>query len=464
MSDVRCATSLHPSPGTKYAPPMHEDLSQTVDELFPSLRSRLEALVHIPSVSAPGYDAGEVRRSAEASAHLLRQVGMSEVRLLELNDAHPAVYGEIPGPPGTATVLLYAHHDVQPPGPDDEWTSPAFEPVERDGRLYGRGSSDDKAGIVVHLGAIEAHAGSVPVGVKVFIEGEEEIGSDHLEGFIEEYRDLLAADVIVIADSGNLETGRPSLTTSLRGLVDCEVEVRTLKHAVHSGMGGGAIPDALTALARLLATLHDEAGNVAVAGLVHRDLAPRLPEEWYREVNGVVDGVDLIGEGSIEARLWTRPAISVLAIDAPPVSEAINQLVPVARAKVSMRLAPGQDPAAAMDAFVDHLESNAPWGAQVTVTRGAIGEAFQLESTGPAYEAFREAFTQAWGEETIDIGVGGSIPFVSAFSNQYPDAAIVLTGVGDHRSQPHAPDESLDLDELRKGVLAEAIALRLLAR
>lgn len=388
---------------------------------------------------------------------------MQGVTLLEMEGAHPAVFGEIPGPPGTPTVLLYAHHDVQPPGPPDEWTAAAFEPVEREGRLYGRGSSDDKAGIVVHLGAIQAHGGNLPVGVKVFVEGEEEISSVHLADFIDEYRDLLAADVIVIADSGNLETGRPSLTTSLRGVVDCEVEVRTLNHAVHSGMAGGAAPDALMALARLLATLHDDAGRVAVPGLLRREAEPHVGEQWWRNVFGVVEGVDLIGEGTVESRIWMQPAISVLALDAPPVSEAINQLVPVARAKVSLRLAPGQDPGTAMDALVGHLENNPPWGARVTVERGGSGEAFELDSTGPAYEAFRSAFAAAWGSETIDIGIGGSIPFVSAFSEEFPKAAILLTGVADDCSRAHAPDESVDLEELRRGALAEAIALRLLA-
>ena len=442
---------------------MHKDLVTAIDDLFPSLCERLEALTHIPSVSAAGYEPAEVRRSAEATAHLLRQAGMQDVRLLELDDAHPAVYGEIPGPAGSPTVLLYAHHDVQPPGPPEEWTSPAFEPVERDGRLYGRGTSDDKAGIIVHLGAIEAHGCKPPVGVKVFVEGEEEIGSDHLAEFIEMYKELLASDVIVIADSANIETGRPSLTTSLRGLVDCEVEVRTLKHATHSGLAGGVVPDALTCLARLLATLHEDDGRVAIPGLVGRRVEPLMTEQWWRESLGVVDGVELLGEGSIESRLWMQPAISVLAIDAPPVSEAINQLVPMARAKVSMRLAPGQDPQAASDALVRHLETSAPWGARVAVTPGAIGDPFELDTAGPAFNAFREGFSAAWGAETVEIGAGGSIPFVSAFAAQYPEAAILLTGVGDHLSQAHAPDESLDLEELRRGVLAEAIALRILA-
>jgi len=442
---------------------MHDDLRIAVDQLFPSLRERLEELIHIPSVSAAGYDPAEVRRSAEATADLLRATGLQDVQLLEMEGAHPAVYGEIPGPEGAPTVLLYAHHDVQPPGPAEEWTTPAFEPVERNGRLFGRGSSDDKAGIVVHLGAIEAHDGRPPVGVKVFVEGEEEIGSDHLGQFIEAYQELLAADVIVIADLGNIETGTPSLTTSLRGLVDCEVEVRTLRHAVHSGFAGGAAPDALTTLARLIATLHNEDGTVAVPGLVRTEAETRMSEQWWKKTFGVTEGVQLLGEGSIESRIWMQPSISVLALDAPPVSEAINQLIPVAKAKISMRLAPGQDAETAIAALVSFLEDNAPWGAEVTVTRGAIGDAFLLDTSGSAYDAFKEAFSEAWGVPTVEVGQGGSIPFVPAFSDRYPDAPIMLTGVADHRSQAHAPDESLDLEELRKGTLAEAIALRLLA-
>jgi acetylornithine deacetylase/succinyl-diaminopimelate desuccinylase-like protein len=443
---------------------MHEDLAAAIDVQFPRLRSMLEDLVRIRSVSAPGYDPDVVHHSAEATAELLRRAGMRDVRLLELPGAHPAVFGELPAPPGAPTVLLYAHHDVQPPGPAADWDTPdPFEPTERRGRIYGRGTSDDKAGIVVHLGAVLAHDGNPPVGVKLIVEGEEEIGSAHLEDFLVEYHELLAADVIVIADSINWATGRPSLTTSLRGLVDCVVEVRTLDHAVHSGAFGGAVPDAITALGRLLATLHDDTGNVAIAGLVSGDADPLdLTDAELRSQAGVVDGVQLIGDGTLTARMWMKPAISVLAVDAPPISEAINQLVPVARAKVSMRLAPGDDPTRAMAALVDHLERNAPWGARVKVSPGARGDAFALDTTGPAYDAFREAFRVAWGVDTLDIGVGGSIPFVAAFSEQYPDAAILLTGVGDHLSRAHGPNESQDLDELRRGALAEAIALRLL--
>lgn len=442
----------------------HDDLRTAIDDLFPTMRAELEEHVRIPSVSLTGFDPANVRHSADYTALMLREAGMQNVRLLELGDAHPAVFGEIPAPDGAPTVLLYAHHDVQPPGPDDLWETSPFEPFEQDGRLYGRGTSDDKCGLAAHTGAIRAFDSRPPVGVKVFIEGEEEIGSPHLHGFLGEYSDLLAADAIVIADSGNLETGQPTLTTSLRGLVDCYIEVQTLDVGVHSGMWGGVLPDALTTLVKALSTLHTDDGHVAIPGLVASDDVPLdVSESDVRELAGAVAGVDLIGSGSLASRMWTKPAISILAIDAPPVSQAINQLLPSARAKVSMRIAPGQDPEAAMAALTGHLEQAVPWGAQVTVTPGASGEAFTLDSSGPAYDAFRAGFKTAWGVDAIDIGVGGSIPFVAAFSESYPDAGILLVGAGDGRSRAHGPNESVDLTEFKRLALAEAVAMRELA-
>lgn len=430
---------------------------------MPDLIDRLETFVRIPSVSASGYDPAEVRRSAEFTAGMLRDAGCAEVRLLEVDGAHPAVFAEIPAPEGAPTVLLYAHHDVQPPGPAEEWDSAPFEPFRRDGRIYGRGTSDDKAGVLVHVAALTAHSGKPPVGVKVLVEGEEEIGSAHLGEFLETYHEMLAADVIVILDALNWAVGVPTFTTKLRGLVDCTVEVRTLKHAVHSGGFGGVIPDAVTTLARLLATLHDEKGEVAVGGLHGDDTTDvDLSEDELRAQAEPVAGIHLLGEGSLTSRMWTKPSVSVLAVDAPPISEAINQLVPVARAKVSLRVAPGDDPRRAMDALVSHLESNVEWGAEVTVTRGAMGEAFSAETTGHAYDVFRTAFAEAWGRDTVEMGVGGSIPFVADFSERYPNATILLTGVADPTSRAHGPNESQDLAEIRNGALAEAIALRLL--
>jgi acetylornithine deacetylase/succinyl-diaminopimelate desuccinylase-like protein len=443
---------------------MHTDLITAVHDDFPRIRAELEGLVRIPSISAPGFDPEQVRRSAEKIASLLEASGFDEVRLLEIEGAHPAIYAEIPAPEGAPTVLLYAHHDVQPPGPDEEWESTPFEPIERDGRLLGRGTADDKCGVVMHLGAVRAFGGDVPVGVKIFMEGEEEIGSANLEAFLEKHKDLLEADVIVIGDAGNWREGTPALTTSLRGLVDCTIEVRTLKHAIHSGMFGGAIPDAITAMSRVIASLHDDEGNVAIAGLVTGESDDLdLTESELREQAGTVDGLELLGDGGLTTRLWRKPAIAVLAVDAPPISHAINQLVPVARAKVSMRIAPGQEPQAALEALVAHLETAVPWGAEITITPGALGEAFDLDTSNEASRAFKEAFRIAYGNEAAEIGVGGSIPFVAAFEEAYPDASILLTGVMDPSSRIHGPNESLSLVDLERGTVGEAIALRMLA-
>jgi len=442
---------------------MPDDLHRLVEEDFPRLRSTLEDLIRIPSVSAPGHDPQEVRRSAEHVAGLLEAEGLTDVRLLELDGAHPAVFGEIPGPEGAPTVLLYAHHDVQPPGPAEEWETGPFEPFESGGRLYGRGASDDKAGIVMHLGAIRALGADSGVGIKVFIEGEEEVGSPHLPDFLDAYSDLLTADVILIADSSNWDTGVPTLTTSLRGLVAVTVEVRTLESAQHSGMFGGLYPDALMALSRLLATLHDDDGSVAVEGLVSEEVEGlELSEDQARAQATALPGVQTIGTGSLVSRMWTKPAVSILAVDAPPLSQAINQLVPVARAKVSMRIPPRQDPDAALEALTNHLKANAPWGARVTVTPVESAEGFALSTEGEAYEAWREGMRRAWGREPVEMGVGGSIPFVAAFSEKLPGATIILTGAGDPKSSIHAPNESQDLDDLKKSIVAEAIALRIL--
>lgn len=444
---------------------MADDLRAAVEEALPGVRKDLERLVRIPSVSAPGFDPGQVRASAEATAGVLEDSGLPEIRLLEVEGAHPAVLGRAPGPEGTPTVLLYAHHDVQPPGEEAAWDSPPFEPTERDGRLYGRGASDDKAGVMAHAAALRAHGGQPPVGVTVFVEGEEETGSENLPEFLSRYRDLLACDVIVLADSANWRVGQPALTTSLRGLVDCVVEVRTLDHGVHSGVYGGPFPDALTVLSRLLATLHDDEGRVAVSGLASGDADPLdLTEEELREQAGSVPGLRLLGEGSLTARVWTMPAISVLAIDAPPIAKASNTLVPVARAKVSLRLAPGDDPDRAMDSLVSHLESRAPWGARVRVERGAAAHAFAVDAGSSVHEAARLAFKEAWGVPSVDIGMGGTIPFVKAFADAYPDAAILITGVEDPDTRAHGANESLHLEDFARACLAEALLLRHLAQ
>ncbi|MET7282181.1 dipeptidase [Kribbella sp. NPDC005582] len=439
------------------------DLSAAIDRVLPSVRADLEDLIRIPSVSYEAARAGDVQRSAEATAALFEAEGFT-VKIVRAGEGAPAVIAKKPAPAGKPTVLLYAHHDVQPTGPVEQWTSDPFEPTERGDRLYGRGAADDKAGIAAHLAAVRAFGNDLPVGVTVFVEGEEEIGSPTLLQLLDEYSADLAADAIVIADSGNWDVGHPALTVSLRGLVESYVEVRTLDHAVHSGLFGGPIPDALSALCRLLATLHDDKGDVAVDGL-HASRAADVvyPEDRLRAESSVLESVRLTGSGSLVDRLWTRPAIAVLGIDAPAVAEASNTLVPVARAKVSLRVAPGDDAVKASAALKEHLERNAPWGAQVTVTEGEVGQPCSINARGAGYEAARSAFQTAWGVEPIDMGMGGSIPFIAEFQRVFPSAAILVTGVEDPDTRAHGVDEGLHLAEFRKVCLAEALLLQNLA-
>lgn len=440
------------------------DVAAAVREALPGVRVELERLIRIPSVSADPAAADEVVRTAELTAELFRAAGAAEVTVIR-HDGQPAVVAHYPAPAGQPTVLLYAHHDVQPAGDPAAWVSAPFEPTERDGRLYGRGSADDKAAIAVHLAALRAYDGKPPVGVTVFVEGEEEIGSPTLETFLAHHRDLLAADVIVLADSMNFEVGTPALTTSLRGLTDCVVEVRALEHPLHSGMYGGVAPDALTALCRLLATLHDDAGNVTISGLASGSMdAIDYPEDRFRSEAGVLDGVELIGTGSIAERLWAKPSVSVLAIDAPAIADASNTLHATARAKVSLRLAPGDDARRAADALASHLRANAPWGVRVEVLPGDHGEPYAIRAEGPAYDAARAAFREAWNADPVDIGVGGTIPFIAAFADAFPEAAILVTGVEDPHAGAHAPNESLHLAEFERVCLAEALLLAKLAK
>jgi len=420
--------------------------------------------VRIPSVSAASFDAAQVRRSAEATAVWLESSGLNGVRLLEIDGAHPAVFGATPGPAGSPTVLLYAHHDVQPPGPDEFWESPPFEPTERRGRLFGRGTADDKAGIAVHAAALQAWEGKPPVGVAVFIEGEEEIASQHLPQFLSRYEELLRADAIVLADCSNWTIGQPALITSLRGIVDCMVEVRTLDHAVHSGRYGGPVPDALTALCRLIATLHNRKGGVAVKGLrTGPPHALRLRESDLRRFTGLRPGVRLLGRGSLTRRLWARPAISVLGIDAPPTADAAHKLVPVASAKISIRLAPGDDTQRAFRAVAEHLRRRAPWGAEVTVSPSREGKPHSINASGHVFEAFRRACADTWGRAPVEPGSGGSLPLVGALAVAYPDMALLLTGVEDPESNTHSENESVHLDELRNCCINEAMLLSHLA-
>lgn len=438
---------------------------QKIQQLMPQLRGDLEGLVRIQSVSADPARAGEVERSAEATRDLFVAEGF-DARIVRAHDGSaPAVIGEKKGPEGAPTVLLYAHHDVQPENDHAEWDSAPWEPTERDGRLYARGAADDKAGIAAHLAAIRAHGDALPVTVRLFIEGEEEVGSETLPALLAAHKDDLEADVIVIADSANWDIGVPALTTSLRGLVRADVEVRTLDHAVHSGMWGGVVPDALIALSRLISTLHDDAGNVAIEGL-HSGPAADIdyPEDRLRAESGIAHGVAFIGDGSAVARLWTKPSLSIIGLDAPKVDGASNTLVPAARAKISLRVAPGDTAGNALEALTRHLTSHAPWGAQVTVTPVDTGEATRIDATGPAYDAAREAFAEAWdGTAPVDMGVGGSIPFIAEFLDAFPQASVLVTGVEDPDTRAHGANEGLHLAEFERVCVAETLLLEKLA-
>ncbi|HEY8340844.1 MAG TPA: M20/M25/M40 family metallo-hydrolase, partial [Egibacteraceae bacterium] len=298
------------------------DVRDALDARMAEHRRDLEALVRIPSVSAPGFDPEPVARSAEAVRDLLAARGL-QVRLLTDARVHPTVYGELrAADPDAPTVLLYAHHDVQPTGDPRRWTTPPFEPSERDGRLYGRGAADDKAGVLVHVAAISAWLdarGALPVTVKVVVEGEEETANPHLDEFLDRHADLLQADALVITDSVNWKVGVPALTTTLRGTVQCDVEVAALDHAVHSGLYGGAVADPVLGLVRMLAGLVDADGAVAIPGFADDappiDAATRarldaldLDEARFRADAGVLDGVALVGDprASVPERLWLR--------------------------------------------------------------------------------------------------------------------------------------------------------------
>src|ERR1700722_17702478 len=438
------------------------DLQTRVHGLIPGLIGDLGDLVRIQSVSADPQRLGEVEKSARKTAQLLAAEGVGTEVVRAYDGAPPAVIGERKGPAGAPVVLLYAHHDVQPENDPADWDSPPFEPVVRGARLYGRGAADDKAGIAVHVGALRALGDALPVTVRFFIEGEEEVASATLPDLLRLYRDRLAADVIVIADSGNWDIGVPALTTSLRGLVRVDVEVRTLTHAVHSGMWGGLVPDAIMTLTRLLSTLWTEDGSPAGAGLASGPAADvDYPEERLRAESGAAPGTSWIGAGPVVERLWTKPAITVTGLDAPKVAGASNTLVPVARARVTIRLAPGDTSANAITRLQEHLEKHVPWGAELTTTVVDAGEPTVLPAAGPAYAAARSALAEAWGGVApVDMGTGGSIPFIAEFQETFPGASILVTGVEDPDTRAHGPNEGLHLPEFERAVLAEALLLQ----
>lgn len=431
-------------------------LAAAVRRELPGVLADLARLVALPSISSEPEHAHDVQASADAVAGLLAALGCPDVRVVR-EGGQPAVIARFPAPEGAPTVCLYAHHDVQPTGERSQWTADPFTVDHRGDRLFARGVVDDKAGIAVHLAALRAFGGRPPVGVTLFVEGEEEIGSPSLAGIIAAHRDALAADAFVIMDSANWAVGQPAFTASLRGLADVVVEVRTLDHALHSGQYGGVVPDALTTLVRLLATLHDEQGDVAVAGLVRDGVAElEYPLERLRAESGLLDGVELVGTGSVVERLWGRPAITVLAVDATPVAKASNTLAPVARAKVSLRLPPSQDAAAALAALKRHLVEHAPFGARVSFASEAAAGGSVVRHDGPLASVYARAIQGAWGVPPVEMGMGGSIPMIADFQRLFPDAEVIVAGVCDPDSRMHGIDESLHLGDFEAACIAEA--------
>jgi acetylornithine deacetylase/succinyl-diaminopimelate desuccinylase-like protein len=432
-------------------------------ELMPDVLADLERLVQIPSVAFPGYPSEPVTEMASETLRLLRGVGFTDAALMEVPSGYPPVYGEIGGPAGAPVVVLYAHYDVQPAPPEQGWTTDPWTATRKDdGRIYGRGAADDKSGVVVHLGTLKAFDGKPPCTVKLIVEGMEETESN-LDELVEANPELFTCDAFVVCDMGNLHVGEPTLTTALRGDVACIVTVRTLEHPLHSGEFGGPAPDAMIALARLLASLHDDEGNVAVEGLSRFGWeGADLSADDFRASAAILDGVELTGSGSLGSRLWSGPCVSAIGLDMTSVDGSSNVLIPSARAKLSMRIAPGSDPARELAALVRHLETHAPWGAQVTVEPidWDLGDPFRCATHGPAYAAARRALESAFDRPPGEAGSGGSIPLLQTLQRAAPEAEFILWGAQDLAgARIHSSDESVDPSEIERMILAQAFFL-----
>ncbi|CAL9577333.1 Succinyl-diaminopimelate desuccinylase [Streptomyces sp. enrichment culture] len=444
----------------------HDALAATVASLMPRARTELGELVAFKSVADPAqFPPEECAGAARWVADALRAEGFTDVALLDTPDGTQSVYGFLPGPAGAPTVLLYAHYDVQPPLDEAAWLSPPFTLTERDGRWYGRGAADCKGGFIMHLLALRALKanGGVPVNVKVITEGSEEMGMGGLELYAEAHPELLAADSIVIGDSGNFRAGLPTVTATLRGMTMLKVRVDTLEGNLHSGQFGGAAPDALAALIRMLDSLRAEDGSTTVDGLASDSVWEGLqyPEEDFRRDARVLDGVELIGSGTVADRIWARPAVTVLGIDCPPVVGATPSVQASARALISLRVPPGTDAAEATRLLTAHLESHIPWGARLDVEQVGQGQPFSADTTSPAYTAMAEAMREAYdGAEMATAGMGGSIPLCDTLGRLYPKAEILLIGLSEPEAQIHAVNESVSPDELRRLSVVEALFLR----
>ncbi|MET4100483.1 acetylornithine deacetylase/succinyl-diaminopimelate desuccinylase-like protein [Agrococcus sp. UYP10] len=440
-----------------------------VDAGFDRAVDDLKALVRIPSVAWDAYDPAHVQASAEAVAALAEGTGVFERVSIERapigdTDAlgQPAVLATRAAKAGRPSVLLYAHHDVQPWGDESLWRTPPFEPTEVDERLYGRGASDDKAGVIAHIAAVRALAEVLDpeVGIALFIEGEEEHGSRSFKRFLEQHADVLSADLIVVADSDNWSTEVPSLTIALRGNVALNVRLTTLGHASHSGMLGGVVPDAMMAFAKLAASFWSEDGSVAIEGLTEADLdVPEQSEAHIREEGAVLDGVDLIGTGPLLRRLWAKPAATITGVDAPSVPDASNTILPTVRFRLSTRIAPGQSAADAFAAIERHIRAHTPFGAHIEFDSIDLGDPFLVDASGWGATEAKQAMADAWGADPVETGIGGSIPFIADLVQQFPGAQILVTGVEDPATMAHSPNESQHLGVLRRAIGAEALLL-----
>jgi acetylornithine deacetylase/succinyl-diaminopimelate desuccinylase-like protein len=445
------------------------DLARVLGHLegnFEAFKADLIGLSRIPSISAEGFPTEEVRRSARAVGDILRKTGVENVEVLEIPGVHPYVYGDWLRRPGAPTILLYGHHDVQPPGRPEKWLSPAFEPVERDGRLYGRGTADDKGGVMAHVAAVASYlrtAGSLPCNVKFVIEGEEEIGSENLGKFLERYRERLSADFIVLSDTANFDTGVPALTYQLRGICTVDVEVQCLERPVHSGMWGGPVPDPVRILCGLIASLEAKDGSLNVPGLYRKVAKPsakqrarirKLPfsEAKFKREAGMLPGMKLTGERrhSVYERIWTRPSLTVIALESHPIHGSSNQIVDAARARLSLRTVPRMDAREAGRLLIKKLTTRPPSGAKVEAEIVGTTPWWTTNPEGPAFEAARRALKAGFGKETAMIGAGGSIGFVQPFADLLGGAPCLLMGVEDPSCHAHSENESLHLGDWLK--------------
>ncbi|WP_313408186.1 dipeptidase [Aeromicrobium sp.] len=438
------------------------DLRQRITELMPEAHDELAELVAIRSVADPRqFPPEECERAAAWVRDRFAGVGF-DVRLEETADGSRAVVGSRPGAgPDAPTVLLYAHYDVQPPVDEKAWRTPPFEMTEVDGRWYGRGTADCKGNIVMHLAALRALGDSRGVNLKLVVEGSEEQGTGGLEEYVAAHPDLFRADAILVCDTGNAAVGRPAATVSLRGMVNLVVTMESASTELHSGMFGGAAPDALAALVHVLSTLRDEDGDTVVRGLDNTQAwtgAP-YPDDQFRSDAGVLDGVSLLGSGSVSDMLWARPALTILGIDCPPVVGSAAAVVPKAAARLNLRIPPGITPEDATRALTEHLTSAAPWGVHCTVEIEATGSPFEAATDGPAYRALAASMQEAFGVEMTHLGQGGSIPLCNVFAELYPEAEIILMGVEEPMALIHAPNESVDPSEIASMALAEALFL-----